>query len=139
GPAALEDLINQEQAKVQQELLRLHKQQEEALQKVAGVEAQWRNTGRLRPEDVDQLLQAEGQQQQIRARVGSREEGLRADVDRVLETLRANRLPRAGAQERMEMVARELSRLAREELEQIEPRLARARKENDSAAEHRRP
>src|SRR5204862_3114172 len=106
-----------------------------ALDRVIGAEQRWRNTGKLRPQDVDQLLQAEQLQQQVRARVGDRQEGLRADVDRIRAALRDNQLPRSGAHDRMDTVAGELERLARENLEQIEPRLTNARKENEAAAD----
>lgn len=133
SPLALDLSLNEAQGRIQQELLRLHKQQQEALDKVAGVEAFARNNqGKLQPNHLDELLQAEQQQQQIRARVGDRQEGLRAEVDRVLQALRDNRLPRSGTNDRMETVARELDRLARDHLEQIEPRLTTARKENES-------
>jgi hypothetical protein len=136
----LEASIDQAQAQIQQELVRVREQQRDALNKVDGAEKQWRATGRLRPEDLDNLVQAEQLQQQIRARVGNKEEGgLRADVAKVLQSLRDNHLPRSGAHERMELAATELDRLAREELEQIEPQLTNARKENELASESRRP
>jgi hypothetical protein len=136
---ALESLLNHVQALMQQELLRLREQQREALKKVADAEKQQRNTGKLRPEDVDNLLQAEQLQQQIRGRVGTREEGLRAEVNKALRTLHDNHLPRSGSQERMEMVADELERLAREELEPIEPLLTNARKESELTPEAKKP
>jgi hypothetical protein len=139
GRPALEALLNQNQAQIQQELMRLREQEREALKKVADAEKQLRNTGKLRPEDVENLLQAEQLQQQIRGRVGTPEEGLRAEVNKVLRTLRDNHMPRSGTQERMEMVADELERLAREELEPIEPLLTNARKENELAAEPKKP
>ncbi|HEV3261541.1 MAG TPA: hypothetical protein VG013_32120 [Gemmataceae bacterium] len=139
GPAAIEKLVNQAQAAVQQELLRLRKNQQEALEPVIAAEQRWRNTGRLTPRDVDKLIQAQQAQQQVRARVGKKEDGLRAEVDRILQTLRDNHLPRSGAHERMETVAAELARLAREELGQIEPRLATARKDNENATHPKKP
>lgn len=133
--AALDQILSQEQTKVQEELLRLRKSQQEALERVIGAEQRWRNTGKLRPQEVDQLLQAEQLQQQIRTRVGTKQEGLRADVERILSTLRDNRLPRSGTHDRLESVAAELDRLARENLDQIEPRLTNARKENELASQ----
>jgi hypothetical protein len=136
---ALEAALHQAQARVQQELLRLRERENEALRKVDAAEKQWHNTGRLRAEDVENLLQAGETQKEIRGRVGTPEEGLRAEVNRILQTLRDNRLPRSGTHERMEMVAGELERLAAEELEPIEPLLTGARKENELAAERPRP
>ncbi|MCS6850008.1 MAG: hypothetical protein NZ700_02425 [Gemmataceae bacterium] len=129
GTAALEALLNQAQSAIQQELTRLREQQGEARQKVEAAEKQWRHTGRLRPEDLDALLQAEQVQQQIRARVGTRaDEGVRGEVARVRQMLEDNHLPRSGTHERMEWAAAELQRLAEEELDLIEPLLAEARK-----------
>ena len=113
--------------------------QQEALEHVIGPEQRWRNTGRLEPRDSDQLRQAEQLQQQVRSRVGTKEEGLRAEVARIQESLRDNHLPPSGIQERMETVAQELNRLAREELDLIEPRLTNARKENELAGDHPKP
>src|SRR5262249_43333422 len=77
---------------------------------------------------------AEQLQQQIQARVGSTQEGLRAEVGRVLQMLQDNKLPQSGTQDRMKTIAAELERLAREELGQIEPRLTEARKQNETDA-----
>jgi hypothetical protein len=143
GRASLELALSEAQAVIEQDLLRLQKQQREALDKVVPAETHWqKNNGRLRPEHIDNLLQAEQLQQQIRARVGTKQEGLRADVGRVLDTLRDNHLPRSGTEDRMEAVAAELGRLAREHLEQIEPLLTEARKESevkDRASGGRKP
>jgi hypothetical protein len=136
--SALEIFLSKAQGQVQQELVRLQQMQREALQKVIGPDEQWRNTGELRDQDVDQLFQAEQIQQQIRARVGMAQEGLRAEVHRILQTLKDNRLRRSGTNERMETVAAELQRIAEGSLEQIETNLARARKE-ETAGPDKKP
>jgi hypothetical protein len=133
--AALEIALNEAQAQIQQELLRLQKQQQEALSKVIPAETYSRNQrGPLPSKHLDELLQAEQLQQQIQARVGDKQEGLRADVRRILQTLQDNHLSRTGTRDRMEAVAAELDRLAREELSQVEPELAEARKQSEIAA-----
>ncbi len=139
GPAALEALLNQAQAQVRQELLRLREQERAARQKVAAVEKQWRNVGQLKREDLDHLAQAEQLQEQVRGRVGDERQGLRAEARRIVQAMKDNHLPRSGAQERMETVQAELDRLARAELEPIEPLLANARKENELAAAPKKP
>jgi hypothetical protein len=75
-----------------------------------------------------QLTEAEQLQQQLRARVGDDREGLRAQVDRVLRALKQNGMEHSASRQNMEAVARELGRLARNELEQIGPGLTNARK-----------
>jgi hypothetical protein len=139
GQAALDAELNKRHKQIQEELVRLRKWQQEALQQVIGAEQRWRNTGRLEQRDIDRLIQAEQLQQQIRARIGSEKEGLRSEVERVLQTLRDNRQPRSGTSQRMETVAAELDRLARENLDQIEPRLTEARKEREAVSPDRKP
>jgi hypothetical protein len=133
GRNALDIALNKEQARIQKELVKLREQQREALKKVRDTEQKSKHQEKLTPEQLDELQQAEQLQQQIRERVGAeRQEGLRAEVARLLDTLKDNNLPRSAAHERMEAVQAELDRLAREELDQIEPRLTNVRKENDS-------
>lgn len=135
----LDAILNRAQVQIQEELTRLRKEQVDASKRVIAAEQRWRNTGKLRPEDIDQLLQAEQEQHQIRNKVGDKKEGLRAEVARVLQSLNDNKLPRAGVHDRMETVANELDRLMRDHLEQIEPKLTNARKENEAAREGKRP
>lgn len=132
----LDVILNQEQAKVQQDLLRLREQEREALKRVADTQAQLKQKGKLDGEDHARLRQAEQTQEQIRERVGQRrQDGLRRDVARILDTLQNNQLPRSAVHERMEQVRDQLDRLAREELEQIEARLSNARNQARSPEE----
>jgi hypothetical protein len=128
GRNALEIVLNQEQAGIQQDLLRLREQEREATRKVSEVENRLKKGEKLNDDDRDKLLQAEKTQQQIRERVGDDKEGVRSDVRRVLDTLKQNGMDKAAARERMNDVGRELDRLAERELPQIEPRLTEARK-----------
>lgn len=128
GRNALEIVLNREQAGVQQELLRLREKQRQALQKTTEVENRIKKAEKLRIDDQEKLLQAEQLQQQIRERVGTEKDGLRSDLKRILDSLKSNGLEKTAAQERMKDVARELTRLAEHELQQIEPRLTNARK-----------
>ncbi|HLJ95819.1 MAG TPA: hypothetical protein VKU02_21765 [Gemmataceae bacterium] len=135
GRAALETALDEAQAQIQQDLVRLHKQQQEAKALVIPAEVQQRTEqGPLPSKNLDELLQAEQLQQQIRARVGTDQEGLRAEVGRILQTIHDNQMPRSGTNDRMETVAAELNRLAREELSQIEPQLTEARKQSEVGA-----
>jgi hypothetical protein len=131
GQNALELVINQAQAKVQQDLVALRKLEDEATKKVNDVQQRLKENGKLTQDDLDQLLQAEETQRLVRDRIGDEKEGLRAEVERIRETLRENPLPRSGSETRMERVAKELDRLSREELPQIEPRLTNARKQDE--------
>jgi hypothetical protein len=126
---ALEVELNSEQAKVQQELLRLREKEREALKLVTEVENKLKKGEKLTEDDFAKLLQAEQTQQQLHERVGDDQQGLRAEVARVLQTLKQNQLQNSAVKERMQDVQRELDRLAANELEPIEQRLAQARKE----------
>jgi hypothetical protein len=128
GRNALEIVLNKEQANIQQDLLRLRELEREALRKVTDVENRLKKGEKLTDDDREKLLQAEKTQQQIRERVGTDKDGLRADVKRILDALKQNGMEKTAAQERMADVAREMNRLADNELQQIEPRLTNARK-----------
>jgi hypothetical protein len=133
SPAILEALLQQAQAQVQQELVRLRELQRDGRNKVDALEKQWKNTGKLRPEDLEALFQAEQNHEQIRGRIGTPKEGLRAEAAKILHTMRDNHLQNSGARERMEMVLGDLERLFREELAPVGPLLTQARKENELA------
>jgi hypothetical protein len=79
-------------------------------------------------QQAQQLAEAEQLQQQIRERVGNEKDGLRAELERLQQTLEQNGLQNSNPMERAKMVARELERLAERELDQIEPKLNTARK-----------
>lgn len=128
GREALNAVVSQEETQVQQDIVRLREKEREALKKVEEVEKKLRKGEKLTPEDMEKLVQAEQLQQQIRERVGDRKEGLRADVQRLRETLAQNGQRNSAARDRMDMVAKELERLAEKELEEIEPKLTAARK-----------
>ena len=132
GRVALDISLNEAQSRVQQELLRLQKLQQDALEKTVPIESQWRsNNGRLQPKELDALVQAEQLQQQLKARMGLEDEGIRAEIARILQTLRDNHLPPSGIRDRMDAIDRELDRLGRDNLPQIESRFAEARKETE--------
>jgi hypothetical protein len=135
GRNALELELNKEQARVQQELMRLREKEREAIGKVREGENRLKKGEKLNPEDIEKLIQAEQSQQQIRERVGDRKEGLRAEVTRILEAVRQNALENSAVRDRMEDVSRELGRLAENELQQIEPRLTNARQTAEAQAE----
>jgi hypothetical protein len=140
GRPALEAILDEAQGQIQQELIRLREWQEQALKKVIEAEQEWRATGKLRPETLDKLLEAEQVQKQIQARVGAREdEGLRAELERLKQMMADNKLPPSGAQDRVKMLKSELDRLAREKLPQAEQHLADASKDNKDAKEARPP
>jgi hypothetical protein len=128
-PAALLTTLQKAEADVQRELTEMLRLQRDALERTTAAETQRRQSGTLRPEDRERLVQAEQLQQQLRGRLGNHREGLRADVDRLRRALRDNPLPKSPERDRLDALDAEFDRLAREELEPIEPQLAQARTE----------
>lgn len=126
--ADLEAVEQQAQSDIRAEVMRLHALQREARTKVQEAAAQAKAAGKLRPEDVDKLGQAEQTQQQLRSRVNNPEDGLRAQLDRLKQSAKDNHLPKSATTERLDDAAAELKRLADEELEPLEADLAAARK-----------
>jgi hypothetical protein len=140
GERALQAILDEAQHNVQQELIRLREWQEQALKKVIEAEQEWRATGKLGPETLDKLLEAEQVQKQVQARIGAREEeGLRAELERLKQMMTDNKLSPSGTQDRVQTLKSELDRLARERLPKIEQRLADAGKEQKDTASAKPP
>ncbi|MFL5342698.1 MAG: hypothetical protein ACJ8F7_21405, partial [Gemmataceae bacterium] len=127
SPATLDALLNKNLADLRLDLQKLAKWQKEAREKAALANDRRTPDGKVRPEDLDMLLQAEQQQQQIRSKIGDEKEGMRAEVNRIRQAQRDNQLPQSTSRDRADAVSTELDRLAREELEPIEPLLNAAR------------
>ena len=128
----LEGVEQQAQGDLRAELLRLHAQQREARTRVQEAIQQLRNTGKLRPEELDRLAQAEQTQQQIRSRINNPEDGLRAQLDKLKQAAKDNHLPRSSTTARLDDAAAELARLANEEFEPLEADLSAARKAGET-------
>ena len=129
GPDEFVTALQKIEADVQRELKEMLRLQRDALERTTPAENQRRQTGNLRPDDLEKLVQAEQLQQQLRGRLGNEQEGLRANVDRLRRAMRDNQLPRSPERDRLDAVAAGLDRLAREELEPVEPLLAQSRTE----------
>jgi hypothetical protein len=135
SPAALRAIVQKAQAEIQRELKSLHGLQRDAHDRASIADNQRRQTGTLGVEDQDRLKESAQLQQQIRQRVGTASEGLRATVEQLRQTFRNNPLPDAAAEHaRADALAAELERLVRDELEPIEPLLATARTERGPVA-----
>lgn len=126
-PKQLARIHDEKLGEIQQELLRLQRMQEQALKAVEQVRS---NPGK---EDYKKVVEAEQQQKQIRERVGmTKEEGLRGAVTRMQQALRDNELPPSNLRDQLRTLSTELERITQEDLQQIEPNLAEARKEMDN-------
>jgi hypothetical protein len=134
SPEVLSAAVQKAEVELQRELQELLRLQRDALERTTPAEAERQRTGSLRPEDVEGMLRAEQLQQQLRSRMGRERDGVRAAVDRLRGTMRDNSLPTSPQRDRLDALAAELDRLAREELEPIEPLLAEARSERGPVA-----
>ncbi len=126
----LEAKLDQWMQDVQTRVVELRKLEQDAEKRIDEVQRHLKENGKLSPEDIAKLVEAEELQKQIHERLGDRPDvGLRAELQRIQDTIQENPQTRSGARQRMEDVAKELERLVREELPQIETRLENARKQ----------
>lgn len=128
GSNALDLLLNQEQAAVQQELLRLQEKERKAIEKVLEVERRLKKNEKITTEEQNQLTEADQLQQELRDRVGDQEKGLRSQISRIQETLKQNNLQNSAIRERMADVGQALDQLRQRDLPQVESRLTAASK-----------
>jgi hypothetical protein len=138
--AQLARVIDEGLGQVQQELVRIHEMQKDALDTVKKIQDKLGKPG-YRPHT--DLVDTEQKQKQIQARIGNtKDEGLRADLNKLKQMLRDNKLPRSSVDDQLQTVAGELERVQREELQQIEAGLDAARKQlgaNPPAPEKSKP
>ncbi|MBA4186463.1 MAG: hypothetical protein C0467_00450 [Planctomycetaceae bacterium] len=125
SPESVEAWLERELAAMRPDLIRVRNQQREARQNVGEVIPQV--NGSLVPADRDRLLASEQTQRLIRGKISDTNDGLRAKADVLLETVRANSLPRSNTTDRVAVVAEALGRLSDRELPVIEPTLSDAR------------
>jgi hypothetical protein len=123
--------LNQEQGKIQQEILRQRERQREVLKQVQAFKNKADRGEKLTPEDQRALIEAEKQQGVIQDRIGTPKEGLRAEVNKLLETLKQNGMQNSAVRDRMADIDAELARLAEKELPKIQAALTEARKAVD--------
>jgi hypothetical protein len=129
GKAEIVRILDEGLGKAQQELVRLQQLQEEALNLIKDIQ-QKKTKGKLTQKELDQLIEAEQLQKQMQERLGNRpEEGLRDELAKLQQMIKDNKLPPSEVQDQLTTLKNELERLAQEDLQQIEPNLAEARKE----------
>jgi hypothetical protein len=125
SPDAVELWLQQNLSELRRDFTRLREQQADARKKWREVAV--RPNGTLASEDRDRLLASEQTQREVRAKITDAQEGVRARVDLLRQTVRANNLPRSNTTDRVEAVADLLGRLASHDLPIIEPSLSQAR------------
>ncbi len=123
----LDRIVERTMQKMHKQLIDLKKTQEKALAIVKEVKNQ---LGQDDEGNHDKLAEAKELQKQMQRRVGATpEEGLRAEIKRLRDTLRQNKLPPSAASDRLRTLEHELGRITQEDLQRIEPTLAEAMKD----------
>jgi hypothetical protein len=140
GKPALAANIDEAQAKIEEHIARLRDMQANAIKKVEGAEKQWRATGKIRPEDAVKIAEAEPIQKQIQIEVGLDEkDGLRGEIARLEQLLKENKVPPSSVHARLQLLKRELGRLADGPLSKIEGQLFQARQDLEDRANAKPP
>ena len=117
GAAALRAAVQKTEAEIQHELSALHDLQIQSREQAKSADRERAQTGVLKPENMERLVQSQQMQQQIRTRVGNDREELHGAVERLRETLRDNVLSDLDAERRRaDGLAAELARLLHDEL-----------------------
>src|SRR5262249_52703448 len=111
--------------------LRQRERQREVLKQVQAFKNKADRGEKLTPEDQRALIEAEKQQGVIQDKIGTPKEGLRAEVGKLLETLKQNGMQNSAVRDRMADIDAELARLAEKELPKIQAALTEARKAVD--------
>jgi hypothetical protein len=135
GKQGLAQVVDEQEAQFQQQLLKLRDMQERAIKKLISVEQQLKANGKLRPEDLVELAEVEQLQKEIQARIGAKkDEGLRAELAQFEQMLKDNKQARSETAKRIQDVREELERINREHLPKIEADLEKARRDLEAPA-----
>ncbi len=124
GKGELAKAVDEKLKQVRDELKQIQGSQKEALDIVKDVQ----NKDKVSDKDVERLVEAEAKQKQIEERVGTPDDGLRKELDKLQQLLKDNKMKESEAQLQAGMIKGALDRLAQQELPQIEQALADARK-----------
>ena len=130
GKVGLDGLLQQELGKLRPQVLRIREEQRAVREKTdeANKAAQ---EGKLNPEDVAKLSQAQKDQQAIQNQIAEPRDGLKAQAQKLKDLVEANNLPSSPTTKRVEAVAADLARIADQNLDPIDQALAKAKNETD--------
>jgi hypothetical protein len=121
----LDKIVDEKLKAVQQDLAKIEKIQKNAFDIVKEVEQK----DKIDQKDIERLVEAQMLQKQVQEQIGTPDDGLRQELDKLQQLLKDNKMKGKEADERTGMIKGALDQLARQELQQIEPALAQARKE----------
>ena len=125
GKGDLAKILDDGLGQAQQELVRIQKMQQEAIDLVKDIDKAKEAQAKL-----DRLIEAEQVQKQIQERIGNRpDEGLREQLGKLDQLIKDNKLPPTEMNDQVKELLQELNRLSQEDMPKIEQSLNDARKE----------
>jgi hypothetical protein len=119
----LDGLLQQQLAAMRPQVLKLREEQRKAREQLEDF------AKAPTPEAAAKLSQLESDQLAIRNKVADPRDGLKTKALQLQELIRKNALPKSKTTDRVDAVAEELTKLAEQTLENIEPRIASTRKQ----------
>lgn len=134
-PQELEQRLADQAALVLAELARALKLQQEVRATVQGLQTQIAQVSELTRSDIDQAQAVSLNQRQIARTLTHKTEGVPGIIERLLMTIRINRLEVVQLERRMRAIAEEVARLDREHLGRIDHDLAAGIKNGQSSFE----
>ncbi|MBS0210985.1 MAG: hypothetical protein JSS27_18735 [Planctomycetes bacterium] len=128
----LQDRLSDRQSAILGELARMLKLQQDARQRVAGLQIQLDQAGQASKQDVDHLQQAELTQRKVQQGIGKPETGLPSQVKELLTDLENNKIESVDVAARLDDLLKALEGLGKEQLPTIAGELTTALKELQS-------
>jgi hypothetical protein len=133
--SGLELDINRKLTEIQTLLREQRDKEQAALQEVANAQRRLDQGETLTGNDLDKFRLAERIQRELQDRFSDKPDQLREQMSRVEEALKQNGMQNSPIRDRMRHVARELRRLAENDLVRAEQQLARARQQAEQSAQ----
>ncbi len=126
----LDGLLQLELGKLRPQVLKLREEQRAVRERTdeANKAAQ---DGKLTPDEVAKLNQAEKDQRSIQNQIADPRDGLKAQAQKLKDLVAANNLPSSATTKRVEAVAEDLARIADQNLDPIDQAIAKAKGETD--------
>lgn len=124
--------IDAEQKLIREEIDRLRKLQETALEQTTDIEKAAEQKGDLTQKEREKLQSTETLQRRVREKAISPEGSIQERIKKLLAKLAANQVDDLDSQKRLTLIDSELGRISEQHLSEIEKDLTRARKESEA-------
>lgn len=125
GKGELAKIIDDGLGEAQQELVRIQKMQQEAIDLIKQIDK-----AKEPQQKLDRLIEADQIQKQIQERIGNRpDEGLREKLGKLDQLIKDNKLPPTEINDQVKGLLQDANRLSQEDMPKIEQALNEARKE----------